>query len=263
MKWGLYIINRDMHATSYAPYPSSKWALLPTKKALRAIQNVLYALKWGVYIIKKDMHGTSYAPYLSSKYNCKAPHNERVLLSIKRALFANTYSQYAFKWALYTINSFMRDMTHSRVTWLIHTGCRWLRCVWMSHVTYECVTRWPDLFVLVTWLLHAWHDPLIYASLFMHVWMDSFMCEILDIRHDSFLIHTVIYASLFMTHSCVTWLMHVSHDPFTCDSCATWLMHMWHDTFICDITHPCVTWLIHLQHDSFQWEICSYATTHS
>jgi len=150
----------------------------------------------------------------------------------------------------------MRDMTHSRVTWLIHTGCRWLRCIWMNHVTYECVTRWPDLFVLVTWLVHAWHDPLIYASLFMHVWMDSFMCEILDIRHDSFLIHTVIYASLFMTHACVTWLMHVSHDPFACDSCATWLIHMWHDTCICDMTHSCVTWRIHVWHDSF---ICNMA----
>ena len=243
MKWGLYIINRDMHATSYAPYPSSKWALLPTKKALRAIQNVLYALKWGVYIIKKDMHGTSYAPYLSSKYNCKAPHNKRVLLSMKWGLFANTYSPYAFKWALYTINSFMRDMTHSRVTWLIHT----FRCIWMSHVTYECDTMtWLDrsghmTHSCVTWPIHTCFLTHARVKALVHVWHDSF-----HVRQDSFMCDRI--------QSCVTWLIHVRQDSIMLDlshSRAIRLIQMWYDSFICDVSHSRVASLFLALHDLF------------
>ena len=64
-----------------------------------------------------------------------------------------------------------------------------------------------------------------------------------------------------MTHSYVTWLIHMWRASFICDmthSYVTWLIHMWHDSFICDMTHTYVTWLIHMWHDSF---IC--AMTHS
>jgi len=44
-----------------------------------------------------------------------------------------------------------------------------------------------------------------------------------------------------MTHSYVTWYIHLNDDSFVCDmthSCVTWLIHTWHD-------HSYVTWLIH------------------
>jgi len=73
-----------------------------------------------------------------------------------------------------------------------------------------------------------------------------------------------------MTHSYVTWLIHMWHVSFICDmplSYVTWLIHPRHDSFICDTTYSYVTWCIHMTRCIHMWHdssICdmthSYAT---
>jgi len=125
-------------------------------------------------------------------------------------------------------------MTHSRVTWLIHT----------CDMTF--LNEWRDVFKRVTWLyiscgthrsLHVphsivWHDSFIYVTRLLH------MCETthLYVWHDSFICVTWLIHMCAMTHS-YAW-----HDSFTrtCDMPHSHT-YVWHASF----THVRVTCLIH------------------
>ena len=60
--------------------------------------------------------------------------------------------------------------------------------------------------------------------------------------------HALRMCDMTVSHSLVTWLIHVCHDLTRCKN-----VRLWHDAFICDVMHSCVTWLIHKWHDEFTY----------
>jgi len=162
------------------------------------------------------------------------------------ALSAGVYSLYVCH------DSFICDMTHSCVPWLIHVGYEslsdhgvpligqqvFISC--MCAMTHSYVTR-HDSFICVSPV--AWSAG-VYS---LHLWRDLFICAV--------------------THSCVKWVFERSWSPAAL-SAGVYSLYLCHDSFICAVTHSCVPWLIHMWRDPFicdlLWLFCmKHVMTHS
>jgi len=116
------------------------------------------------------------------------------------------------------------------------------------------------------YIFHTWHDLSVsqWCSVVgcITVRCDVFQCvAVFSVLHVTHMHARVIFD---MTHSSVTWLIHLCHKSQVMQG---WFMHtsahVWHDSFMCDMTHSSVTWLIHLYHESqVMQDWCMHTSAH-
>jgi len=159
-------------------------------------------------------------------------------------------------------DSSIRDMTHSYVTWPVHTKRVTLvpsMCAKRYHV---CVT-WLFIYVLrdsssmcdmtlhlcVTWLfIYVWHDSSSMCDMTLHLCVTWLL---IYVWHDS----CKASRDTSMHESCHVWVasrinewchMQTSHVAFervmshSTERLVTWLIHTWHDPFTRDVTDTLV-----------------------
>ena len=136
-------------------------------------------------------------------------------------------------------NSFTADMTYSCAIWLVHRWHDAFTCdmtdsygIWLIHTWHDssiCGMIYSRRALLVylerthscvTWLIHTWHD-LFYVTWewLFHTWHDRFMHYM---TYSSVIVYMTDYSYLariptsvnvlFITHACVTWLIHAWPD---------------------------------------------------
>jgi len=106
---------------------------------------------------------------------------------------------------------------------------------------------------------HVWVSDIICEWV---IWMVSHMngsCHPYEWVHDSFTyrdssMHYMVPS--YITHSCVTCLIHIRHDSLIhrARACVTKLIHTWRDSFIRDITHSVWCLQSHLDQVGLFWE---------
>ena len=114
--------------------------------------------------------------------------------------------------------------------------------IWMSHVPYE----WVMSYMNESCPMCTSHVSS--APLFARLRCSGTSIYAGDTTHFTYVMWQKTRDSLIcdMTHSCVTWLIHMGHGSFIWDmihSCVTCLIRMGHDSFIRDMTYSYGTWL--------------------